>query len=108
VLNSIAEEAPLRPSLPWLGIAASAGTDWSTKELAGREIRIALELHCRGDDPTSAATLATAVEARVVALPPAQTGFAIANIRFLRSRAEQRPNNLRSVLIEHSFRMLAN
>jgi hypothetical protein len=107
-LNSIAEEAPLKPSLPWFGIAASAGADWSTKELAGREVRIALELHCRGDDPASAAALAAAIEARVMTLPRTQTGFEIANIQFLRSRAEQRPNNVRSVLIEHSFRMLAS
>jgi hypothetical protein len=107
-LNSVAEEAPLRPSLPWLGIAASAGADWSTKELAGREVRIALELHCRGDEPASAASLAAAVEARVVTLPPAQAGFAAVNIQFLRSRAEQRPNNVRAVLIEHGFRVLAN
>jgi hypothetical protein len=107
-LNSIAEEAPLRPSLPWLGIAASASADWSTKELAGREVRVALELHCRGDDPASAAALVAAIEARVMALPPAQSGFDIANIQFLRSRAEQRANNVRSVLIEHGFRVLAS
>ena len=88
--------------------AASAGADWSTKELSGREIRIALELHCRGDDPASAAALVATIEAQVMALPRAQTGFEIANIQFLRSRAEQRPNNVRSVLVEHRFRVLAN
>lgn len=106
MLNSVTEEAPLKPTLPWLGIAASASTDWSTKELAGREVRVALELHCRGDDPASAASLAAAIEARVVGLPRAQAGFEIASIQFLRSRAEQRANNVRSVLIEHQFRVL--
>ena len=47
-LNAIAEEAPLRASLPWLAIAASASADWSCKTHPGREVRIAVELHCRG------------------------------------------------------------
>lgn len=106
VLNSISEEAPLRASIPWLGIAASASADWSTKDRSGREIRIALELHCRGDDPLTAAALAPAVEARVAALPAAQTSFDIASAVFLRARAEQRAGNVRSVMIEYRFRVL--
>ena len=56
-LNSVAEETPVAATPPWLGIAASASADWSTKDARGREIRVALELHCRGDDPATAATL---------------------------------------------------
>ncbi len=48
-LNAIVEEAPSRTALPWLALAASASADWSCKDRAGREVRIALELHCRGD-----------------------------------------------------------
>lgn len=105
-LNSITEEAPQRAVMPWLGIAASASADWSTKDRKGREIRIALELHCRGDDPLTAAALAPAVEARIAALPSAQPGFDIASAIFLRARAEQRAGNVRSVLIEYRFRVL--
>ena len=47
-LNAIVEEAPIRSALPWLALTASASTDWSTKTLRGREIRIALELNYRG------------------------------------------------------------
>lgn len=106
-LNTIAEEAPLRTAAPWLGIVASAATDWSVKDRRGREVRVALELHCRGDDPVAAADLSNAIEARVEAIPTAQAGFAIANCTFLRARAEQRPGNLRAVLIEYRFRLLA-
>lgn len=106
-LNAVTEEAPSRAAPPWLGIAASASTDWSTKDRAGREIRVALELHCRGDDPGTAAATVRAVEARVEALPREQAGFAVASATFLRARAEQRPGNLRAVLIEYRFRVLA-
>jgi len=107
-INAVTEEAPLRASLPWLAIAASASADWSTKDCIGREVRVALELHCRGDDPATAATLVGAIEARVHAMPPAQPGFAIVTTLFLRARAEQRAGNTRSILLEFRFRLLEN
>lgn len=106
-INSVTEEAPLRASPPFLAIAASASTDWSTKDVPGREVRIALELHCRGDDPATAATLVGVIETRIHAMPPAQDGFDIVTTQFLRARAEQRANNTRSVLLEFRFRVLA-
>ncbi len=107
-LNAIVEEAPLRIALPWLAIAASASTDWGTKTTAGREVRIALELHCRGDAPDTAIALVAAIEARIESLPRAQSGFVIASCRFLRARAEQRSESRRAVLLEYTFRLLAD
>ncbi len=107
-LNAIVEEAPNRMALPWLAIAASASTDWSAKDRQGREVRIALELHCRGDDPTAAGALVAALEARLAALPAAQSGFQVVTAQFLRARAEQRPANTRAVLVEYRFRLLAD
>lgn len=106
-INLIAEEAPLEASLPWLGIAASASADWSAKEVTGREIRIALELHCRGDDPATPAALTQAIEARIEALPRDQPGLTVISTRFLRARAERRARNARAVLLEYRFRALA-
>jgi hypothetical protein len=107
-LNAITEEAPARTAPPWLAVAASASTDWSTKSGAGREVRIALELHCRGDTPEAAAALVAAIEARIDSLPRAQPRFAIASHRFLRARAEQRAESRRAVLLEYAFRILAD
>jgi len=105
-LNAVTEEAPSRTSLPWLAIAASASADWSCKTHPGREVRIALELHCRGDTPGAAAALAAAIEARVEAFPREQTGFDAITVQFLRSRAEQRGESERAILLEYRFRLL--
>jgi hypothetical protein len=105
-LNAVDEEAPLRASPPWLGIAASASADWSTKDRKGREVRVALELHTRGDEIAGDAALVSAVDRRVEALPAAQAGFAVVSIVFLRARAEGRANNRRSMLLEYRFRCL--
>ncbi len=106
-LNAVAEEAPSRTALPWLAISASASADWSAKQVAGREVRVALELHCRGDQPDAAGDLVAAIEARIASLPSDQGAFQIASSTFLRARAEMRAANTRAVLLEYRFRVLA-
>ena len=107
-LNAVTEEAPGRTALPWLALAASGSIDWSAKDRAGREVRVALELHCRGDQPGSAASLIGAIESRIAALPAAQQGFQVVTSQFLRARAEQRGESRRAILIEYRFRLLAD
>lgn len=106
-LNAIVEEAPSRTTLPWLALAASASADWSCKSHVGREVRIALELHCRGDRPDAVASLVAAIESRIASLPPDQPGFTVVTSQFLRARAEQRGEARRAILIEYRFRLLA-
>jgi hypothetical protein len=106
-INAIEEEAPVSTSPPWLGIAASASIDWSTKDRQGRETRIALELETRTDRPAEDAPLLAAIERRVLDLPPFHPGFDVASIRFLRSRSEARADNRRGALLEYRFRILA-
>jgi hypothetical protein len=106
-LNTIVEEAPSRTSLPWLGISASASADWSVKDAIGREVRIAVEMHLRGDDPATGVSLAKELEARILAMPRVQNGFYIVTVVFLRSRVEQRANNVRAMLFEFRFHVLA-
>lgn len=107
-LNAISEEAPLRASLPWLAIVASASTDWSNKTHDGREIRIAIELQARGDDPETAAELVRTIEEAVLSMPDMQDTFRIVTIQFLRARTEQRGGTTRAVLLEYRFRLLAH
>lgn len=106
-INAIEEEVPVSASAPWLGIAASASADWGVKDRAGREVRIALELESRADEAGSDGPLLTMIEQRVLDLPPFQTGFELASIRFLRARSEERANNLRGALLEFRFRIFA-
>lgn len=106
-LNSIEEEAPLNVSPPWLGIAASASADWGAKDRPGREVRIAVELEGRADTPGADSATVTAIENRILDLPPFHSTFEIASIRFLRARSEERANNLRGTLLEFRFRLFA-
>ena len=105
-LNAIAEESPLSAPLPWLGLAATASSDWGAKGAPGREVRVALELTCRGDDPDAIATLTDALERRVATLPGDQGTYRVVLTQLLRSRAERRAGNLRAVLTEYRFLIL--
>jgi hypothetical protein len=107
-LNAVTEEVPARASLPWLAIAASASVDWSTKTEIGYETRIAMELHCRGDTPDSAADLVAAIQARIAALPAQQTGFSVVTRTFTRARVTQIAESSRTILVEYRFRTLAD
>ncbi|WP_114521030.1 DUF3168 domain-containing protein [Altererythrobacter sp. ZODW24] len=105
-INTFAEESPLSAAPPWLGIVASTSIDWGCKDRAGREVRVALELTIRSDEPASGSSLVTAIDKRIDAMPAAQNGFELITSRFLRARAERRPRNLRAMLLEYRFRLL--
>ena len=107
-LNTIAEEAPLRASPPWLGIVASASTDFGHKTGVGRKVRVALELQTLGDDASGTGDLVAAIEARIATLPADQPDFRIVSLTFLRARAEQRGEARRAVLLEYRARLIAN
>tara|TARA_S200002703_G_scaffold150579_1_gene149083 strand:+ start:16 stop:408 length:393 start_codon:yes stop_codon:yes gene_type:complete len=106
MLNSIEEDGPVAASPPHLALVASAGTDWSTKTARGREIRLALELAGRGDDPAQTAVLAQRVEQRIATLAPQQAGYRIVVTQFLRSRVERRRRGLWAVLLEYRFTLI--
>lgn len=106
-INAIEEESPVRAAPPWLGIAASAAADWSVKDRRGWEVRVALELVDRTDDPAATGALAAAVERRIAAMMPEQEGFHLVSLHFLRSRTERRARNMRAVLLEYRFLLLA-
>lgn len=107
-LNAISEESPIAAPPPWLGIAASASTDWGAKGAPGREVRVALELVARADDAEVIAALTEALERRVAIMPAAQAGYRVVVTQFLRSRAERRAGNIRAVLTEYRFLILKN
>ena len=106
MLNSIEDDGPVAASPPHLALVASAGTDWSTKTARGREIRLALELAGRGDDPAQTAVLAQRVEQRIATRAPQQAGYRIVVTQFLRSRVERRRRGLRAVLLEYRFTLI--
>ena len=107
MVNAVQEEGPSPAPAPTLSIAASASADWSGKTFDGREVRIALELLDRTDDPASSAAIAARIEQRIATLATDQTTFRVVSTQFLRSRVERRPRSQRAILLEYRFRLLS-
>lgn len=107
MVNAVEEEGPVSASLPTLAIVASASVDRGHKTGAGREVRLALELLDRSDDPATSAAIADRIEQRIATLDPTQAGFRVVVTRFLRSRVERRARSIRAVLLEYAFVVLA-
>ncbi|WP_370033648.1 DUF3168 domain-containing protein [Qipengyuania mesophila] len=106
LVNAIGEEGPAAASPPRIAIVASASADWSNKSHAGREIRLALELVGRGDDPAETGVLAARIEQRIATLAPQQAGYRVVVTQFLRSRVERRARSMRAVLLEYRFLLI--
>lgn len=106
LVNAIEEEGLAAASPPRIAIVSSASADWSSKSHAGREIRLALELVGRGDDPAETGVLAARIEQRLATLAPQQAGYRVVVTQFLRSRVERRARNMRAVLLEYRFMVI--
>lgn len=106
-VNAVEEEGPVATTPPSLAIVASASTDRSHKTGSGREVRLALELLDRSDDPATTATTAERIEQRIATLDPVQSGFRVVATNFLRSRVERRARSTRAVLLEYAFILIA-
>lgn len=107
LVNALEEEGPVAASLPAIAIVASAAADWSHKTGAGREVRLAVEITARGDDPAPLGVIAARLEQRIATMPPDQAGFRLVMTQFLRSRAERRARAVRAQLLEYRFLILA-
>lgn len=106
-LNAVQEEGPSPAPAPTLSIAASASADWSTKTCMGREVRLALELLDRSDQPETSAAIAARIEQRIATMAPEKGDLRIVSTQFLRSRVERRARSIRAVLLEYQFRILS-
>lgn len=105
-VNSFTEEVPVSASPPFVTMAATASTDWSTKTRDGREIRVALQLQTRGDDAADDGRLVSLIEKRITGFPQAHNGLSVINTRFLRARSARQRRNQRTILLEYTFRIL--
>lgn len=84
---TVFDAAPVRAALPYAIVEEPLMADWSAKDWAGREARLAVLLHDAGERPVRLRGLAAAVENAVAALAPEiGDGWRIASLVFVRGR----------------------
>ncbi|MEI9850625.1 MAG: DUF3168 domain-containing protein [Sphingomonas sp.] len=86
-VTGIFDAPPVRAALPYALVEEPVLADWGTKDMAGREGRIAVLLFDGGERPARLRVLAGAAEAAVEAMPRTlDDGWRVASLVLARSR----------------------
>jgi hypothetical protein len=106
-LNGVYEGPPVKASEPWAELGELLSFDWSTKDMAGRELRSTVFVRDRAEGPARLHTLAAAVDAAAQAVPRDLEGWRIASLTLIRNRImRDRPGGW-TAMVEHRVRLLA-
>lgn len=107
VVTAVFDAPPVRAARPYAEVAEALLTDWSTKDMAGREGRIAIVLRDAGERPVRLRELAGEVDAAVEGLPrDLGEGWRIASLVPVRSRIVREGEGLWAGTNEYRVRML--
>ncbi len=105
-LTGIYDGPPPRAAFPYLSISSGGVADWSTKDILGREIRLALTLFDSSDSAARLHALIDAVEQALVAPLEEGPDWQIVAFDFLRTRVLRDALAPWSGLIEYRVRLL--
>ena len=83
---SVFEAPPVRSARPCVVVDMPVLSDWGTKDAAGREGRVVVQLFDDGEVPERLRTLAAVAEAAVLSAPAVLAGWQIVSLVFMRSR----------------------
>lgn len=107
VVTAVFDAPPVRAARPFAEVAEALLTDWSTKDMAGREGRIAIVLRDAGERPVRLRELAGEVDDAVETLPrDLPEGWRIASVVPVRSRIVREGEGLWAGFNEYRVRML--
>lgn len=107
LVTAVFDAPPVRAARPYAEVAEALLTDWSTKDMAGREGRVAIVLRDAGERPVRLRELAGEVDAAVEALPrDLPGGWRIASLVPVRSRIVREGEGLWAGTNEYRVRML--
>ncbi|MFV0622953.1 DUF3168 domain-containing protein [Sphingomonas sp. ac-8] len=107
VVTAVFDAPPVRGARPFAEVAEALLSDWSTKDLVGREGRIAIVLRDAGERPVRLRQLAGEVDAAVETLPrDLPGGWRIASLVPVRSRIVRESAGLWAGTNEYRVRML--
>jgi hypothetical protein len=106
-LTHVFDAPPVRAARPYALVEEAVLTDWSTKDMAGREGRVAVTLFDTGERPSRMRQLAAGVEDAVAAMPAMLGGgWRIVSLVLVRSRLVREGEGRWAATSEFRVRML--
>lgn len=83
---SVFDAPPVRGARPYAVVDMPVLSDWGTKDAAGREGRVVVQLFDDGEVPVRLRSLAAVAEGAVLSAPAGLAGWRIVSLVFVRSR----------------------
>lgn len=103
---SVFDAPPVRGARPYVVVDTPVLSDWGTKDAAGREGRVVVQLFDGGEVPVRLRDIAAAAEVAVLSAPSVLAGWRVVSLSFLRSRVLREGDGWVGAL-EFRVRMLA-
>ncbi|MDF7777802.1 DUF3168 domain-containing protein [Sphingomonas sp. AOB5] len=106
-VSGVFDAPPVRAALPYALVEEVVLADWSTKDMAGREGRFAVQLHDGGERPARLRVLAGAVEDAIEVMDrELGEGWRIVSLTFVRGRIVRERDAHWTSLSQFRVRML--
>ena len=83
-LNGVYDGPPLSAAFPYAVIEAGPERDWSHKSGEGRELRLSIQVHDKGERPARLRALVAEIEAMVMQTAPDLAGWRLVTLVFVR------------------------
>ena len=106
-VTAVFDAPPVRAARPYALVEESLFGDWGTKDMAGREARVAIALFDGGESPARLRALAGEAETAILAMPRAiGAGWALVSVMLLRARIGREGDGHWKSVSEFRVRML--
>jgi hypothetical protein len=105
-LNAVSDGPPLTGAFPYATVEAGPESDWSHKSGEGRELRLAILAHDKGESPNRLRAIAVRIEEAAAGIGPDLAGWRLINLVFLRGSMLRSTGAAWTAAIEYRARLL--
>ncbi len=106
-VNRVHDGTPVKATPPTLIVGECSGSDWGTKDKAGRELRLALTIEDDLETPARIGGIMPLADTAVRGLTGAVAGWRIGSLVLMRSRLLRTGAGRWNALLEYRIRVLA-
>ena len=106
-VNRIYDGAPVKATPPMVTVSECAGSDWATKDKAGRELRIGIGIADDLETPGRIGGIMPLVDAAVQRLSGTVAGWQVGSLRLVRSRLLKGRDGRWNAVMDYRIRVLA-
>jgi hypothetical protein len=108
LVNGVYDGPPVKASEPHVVVGECAGSEWGTKDAAGREVRVSVSLYDRQEASARLAQMTARADALILNLSGASAdGWRIATVVLIRSRTARARDRGWACVVDYRLRALA-